>query len=312
MKWEKLGLIFPANEYNYFYAKSPQAIIFDNYIRVYFSTCKQDGKKLISYVSYVDFDEEFNSIQKVATQCVLSEGELGCYDEHGVFPFSPVRYRDRLLGYISGWTRRVSVSCDSGIGISESFDGGNTFQRLGKGPVLSSSLHEPFLVIDGFVRHYDGIFHMWYIYGLNWQKLYINDAMPERTYRIAHATSLDGISWKKEGQLIIPSQSEFECQALPSVLQIGDFYYMYFCYRNTYDFRQNKDNSYKIAYARSSDLMNWERCNNLYGLECSENDWDSEMMCYPNIFEVNGNVYLLYNGNEFGKYGFGIAKLMEI
>jgi len=35
------------------------------------------------------------------------------------------------------------------------------------------------------------------------------------------------------------------------------------------------------------------------------------MMCYPNIFECNDNIYLLYNGNEFGKYGFGIAKLIK-
>ena len=38
-------------------------------------------------------------------------------------------------------------------------------------------------------------------------------------------------------------------------------------------------------------------------------DWDSDMLCYPHVFECDGQVYLLYNGNEFGRYGFGAAVL---
>jgi hypothetical protein len=33
------------------------------------------------------------------------------------------------------------------------------------------------------------------------------------------------------------------------------------------------------------------------------------MLCYPNLFECDGRTYLLYNGNEFGRHGFGIAIL---
>ena len=33
------------------------------------------------------------------------------------------------------------------------------------------------------------------------------------------------------------------------------------------------------------------------------------MLCYPHAFELRGKVYLLYNGNEFGRYGFGLAVL---
>ena len=31
------------------------------------------------------------------------------------------------------------------------------------------------------------------------------------------------------------------------------------------------------------------------------------MQCYPHVFECHGKVYLLYNGNEFGRTGFGLA-----
>ena len=33
------------------------------------------------------------------------------------------------------------------------------------------------------------------------------------------------------------------------------------------------------------------------------------MMCYPHLFECDGRICLLYNGNEFGKHGFGLATL---
>ena len=30
------------------------------------------------------------------------------------------------------------------------------------------------------------------------------------------------------------------------------------------------------------------------------------------VFECDGDYYLLYNGNEFGRYGFGAAKLVDL
>jgi len=305
MEWQKSGMIFSTEEYS----KSPQTVVFDDFVRIYFSACRIDGSKLVSYVKYADFSKDFSAILSLSQNTVLGDGKLGCYDEHGVFPFSPLQTDGRLLAYISGWTRRVSVSCDSGIGIAESFDNGNTFVRLGDGPVLSSSLHEPFLVIDGFVKKYDNQFHMWYIFGTDW-RMGTEGAEPDRTYKIGHAVSEDGINWNKEGRQIISDKFESECQALPTVLKIGQKYHMYFCYRHTFDFRTNKEKSYRLGYAYSDDLVNWERRDDLAGITVSEEGWDSEMMCYPNLCQVGDNVFLLYNGNHFGKYGFGIAKLL--
>lgn len=33
------------------------------------------------------------------------------------------------------------------------------------------------------------------------------------------------------------------------------------------------------------------------------------MMSYPHVFECDDNIYMLYNGNTFGKDGFGLARL---
>ena len=45
------------------------------------------------------------------------------------------------------------------------------------------------------------------------------------------------------------------------------------------------------------------------GIDVSKTGWDSEMICYPFVFEHKGNKYMLYNGNDYGKDGFGLAVL---
>ena len=82
---------------------------------------------------------------------------------------------------------------------------------------------------------------------------------------------------------------------------------MFFCYWDPTTFRETK--SRKIGYAYSTDLINWTRNDSKAGIDVSEEGWDSDMICYPNLVEVNGKIYLLYNSNEFGRYGFGVAEL---
>ncbi|MBA3704780.1 MAG: hypothetical protein H0W84_02445, partial [Bacteroidetes bacterium] len=68
---------------------------------------------------------------------------------------------------------------------------------------------------------------------------------------------------------------------------------------------------YRIGYAWSKDLINWTRDDENAGIEVSENEWDSSMLCYPNVFKCDDKIYLLYNGNEFGRFGFGLAVLED-
>ena len=47
------------------------------------------------------------------------------------------------------------------------------------------------------------------------------------------------------------------------------------------------------------------------GIDVSNNEWDSEMICYPFVFDHKKERFMLYNGNNHGKDGFGIA-LLEV
>jgi predicted GH43/DUF377 family glycosyl hydrolase len=315
MKWKKLGKIFNPIDHTLThncieFSQSPQTIVFDDFVRIYFSTREKDNLgKYLSHISFVDFDKEFKTILNISKDTVIPLGDLGAFDEHGIFPFNVLKYNNKIYAYTTGWNRKISVVGDASIGLAISSDDGITFQKYGKGPIMTANLNEPFLVCDAFVAFMNGKFHMWYIYGTEWTK-FEDSKDPDRVYKISHAISEDGISWIRDGNKIISDRvNEFECQALPTVIEHNNLYHMYFCYRHATGFRNDNKKSYKIGYAYSNDLITWTRNDDMSGIDVTENEWDSDMMCYPHIFKVDDKVYLLYNGNEFGKFGFGLAVL---
>src|SRR3989338_7138197 len=103
MKWIKFGQIFDPTEHTlpngcFGVAQSPQTLIFDDFVRVYFSTRGgDDNGKYLSYVAFVDFDKKFQKIIKISDKVVIPLGDLGCFDEHGIFPFNVVRSERRIL-----------------------------------------------------------------------------------------------------------------------------------------------------------------------------------------------------------------------
>lgn len=317
MRWKKLGKIFDVEEHPLLpsqcgYAQSPQALVFDNFIRIYFSTRARDNLGIfVSRVVFIDFDENFEHIIRKAEKPVISEGKLGCFDEHGIFPFNVLRVGTEIRAFTTGWTRRQSVPVDAAIGYASSRDNGVTFLRISDGPVLGSALHQPFLVGDAFVAEFSGIFHMWYIHGIRWLDQGV-DTQPDRVYKIAYARSCDCLNWERqESQIIDDKLGADECQALPTVIRIGDRYHMWFCYRHATNFRYDKARSYRIGHAWSTDLSRWWRNDEEGGIDVSEAGWDSEMICYPNVFQHKGNIFMLYNGNNFGCDGFGLAVLED-
>jgi hypothetical protein len=317
MRIEKLGLVFDTQRDGLpdgciSHAQSPQTLPIEDGVRIYFSTRTRDpeGGKFRSHIAFVDMDHDFRRILGKSTGPVLGPAALGAFDEHGVFPMAVIRKGEEVWGYTTGWNRRVSVSVDTAIGRVVSRDGGITFQRQGDGPVLGPSLHEPFLVGDGFVVRDGSRFHMWYIFGTRWARER-PDSPPDRVYKIGHAVSDDGIVFvKKDGvQIIADVLGPDECQALPSVAAFGGRWHMVFCFRHMHGFRDDPSRGYRIGYAWSDDLEAWTRDDAALGFAGTPGGWDSDMQCYPHLCVSDGRLLILYNGNEFGRQGFGLARI---
>lgn len=312
LQFRRLGMVFDVRKLApepMYYAQAPQLLATGDAIRIYFSTRVPDDSGLpVSVVRFVDFDAEHFTIKNISTKAVVGPAAAGAFDEHGIFPFNPVRAGNRLLAYTCGWSRRVHVPVETATGLCESFDEGNTFSRCFPGPVLSKTLQEPFLVGDSFVLNHHGRFFMWYIFGTQWLPP-AEDEPVARVYKIAFADSEDGISWKRSSKALLPDVlGEFECQALPSVIIIDGVFHMVFCFREATGFRNNPSRSYRLGYARSYDGENWYRDDRLLSISGFETGIDDEMQCYPNWNLTDDGVLLLYNGNSFGKNGFLAAE----
>lgn len=317
MIWNKIGAIFDPSsikdrpEWMHGFAQAPNAIIFENFVRVYFC-CRPlpDGRKqFVSYCAFVDFDRQnLHNVLRISEKPVLSLGGLGAFDEFGTYPVSFARDGDDIVAIYGGWSRCESVPFNISLGYARSSDGGVTFSKVGVGPILSHSINEPFVVTSPKIRKYNNKWVLAYTAGRKW---FLDETgVPEIIYKLRMAFSDDGINWDRLDKDLIPDCiGEDEAQACPDIIQKNGKYHMFFCYRYGTDFRSNPSRSYRLGYANSTDLLNWKRDDTQIALDVTPGSWDAEMIAYPHVFDLDGQTYMLYGGNGNGRTGFGLAKL---
>ncbi|MEW6562857.1 MAG: glycosylase [Pseudomonadota bacterium] len=313
-RWKKLGKVFDPRDlttesWMNEFAQSPSVLIGENAVRVYFCSRPAPGAdgQYLSYIAFIDLDRRnLRNILRVCEHPVLQLGKYGAFDEFGTYPVSVIGDGDEIRAYYAGWTRCESVPFNAAIGVAISRDGGETFQRLGDGPVLSYTPDEPFLIGSPRVRRFEGRWQLWYVAGKEWR---MTDGKPEPIYKIRMASSDDGINWVKLGRdLIADKLGEHECQACADVSYRNGRYHMFFSYRDIRNYK-SREGGYRIGYASSVDMLNWVRNDDQVNIALSEEGWDSEMVNYPHVFELDGTTYMLYQGNGMGRAGFGLALL---
>jgi predicted GH43/DUF377 family glycosyl hydrolase len=313
--WQKLGRLFDPRvhataTWMHEYAQSPSVLVIGDRVRVFFCVRpKPDAYgKYVSYLASLDLDRgDLRRVISVCSAPLMALGARGCFDEFGTNPASVIVDGDRVRVYYAGWTRCESVPFNGAIGVAVSDDGGKSFHRLGPGPVLSYSLDEPFLLGSPRIRRFDGRWVLWYVSGKRW--LAGVAEKPEPVYKIRMATSHDGIDWVKQGQDLLEDRlGEHECQACPDVLFHEGRFHMFFSYRRSHDYKGGSG-GYRIGYAWSDDMLNWVRDDDRAGMQVSPTGWDSQMVSYPHVFMLDGECYMLYQGNEMGRTGIGLARL---
>ena len=313
-KWKKLGKTFNPLEIEgkswlKEFAQAPSVLIFDKFVRVYFS-CRplpDENGQYISYSAYVDLNRyNLLEIVDISKKPVLKLGGLGEFDEFGTYPISVIRSGNDVFAYYGGWTRCESVPFNVAIGFAVSRDNGETFNKVGNGPILSYTIDEPFVLSGPKIRRYHNQWYLWYIAGRKW---IVADGRAEPVYKIRMASSIDGLNWEKFNKDLISNKlEEDEAQASPDVFFCNGKYHMFFSYRYSSSYR-GKEKGYRIGYAFSEDLKVWVRDDSRAGIDISEEGWDSEMISYPHVFELDGKIYMFYLGNQVGRYGFGLAEL---
>lgn len=308
MIWEKKGLIYNSNNDFKWSKTHAQVPIVDKVStkkwRIYYATRNNKNESNTSFIE-VEANKPQNIIYK-HNKPILEKGELGCFDDSGIMPTCILNINKKIFLYYIGWTTGMSVPYRNSIGLATSEDGGLTFKKYAKGPILGTGQFDPSFTGTLNIYKDNGFYHGYYLSCYKWKKI---NGKPEPFYNIKYAKSTNGIDWARNGDIVIPLMDDEGGIASVSIVKTNNNYKMWYSVRKIFNYRTNKNNSYKIGYAESNDLINWIRKDQDSGIAFSKNGWDSEMMAYPNVIESDGKLHMFYNGNGFGKTGFGYAKL---
>ncbi|MCZ6541893.1 MAG: hypothetical protein O6704_09615 [Nitrospinae bacterium] len=298
MQWKKLGRVFvPDNHHPWMetHAANPVVEHLDEDIyRVYFSGRDNNNRSSIGYVD-VDINPPFKIIG-VAPRPLVVPGERGMFDDSGVSLGCIVNVEGRKFLYYLGWNLGVTVPWRNSIGLAIFNEKSGMYEKFGKAPLLDRCEVDPYTISYPYVMKDGNIYRMWYGSSLGWGKDWM-----EMAFVIKYAESHDGIHWNREGHIALNFKSDKESAiARAFVLNEKEKYKMWYSYRG---------DSYRIGYAESTDGLAWTRKDELAGIDVSDNGWDSEMIEYPHVFDHKDSRYMFYNGNGFGKTGFGLAVL---
>jgi len=307
MNWEKKGLIYVpegGEDWRRSHAQLPTVDpVDDDVLRIFYGTRDRDNRTVTTYIDVAADDP--GKLLHEHDRPVLGLGELGTFDDGGAMPSWIVDHGGLKYLYYIGWTAGVSVSYRNSIGVAVSDDGGRTFSRLFKGPVVDRTATEPHFCGASCVIVDNGIWRMWYLAAVRWDMV---DGHPEPIYNIRYAESRDGAEWDRRGIVCIELDTPVEGGLTrPCVIREDGIYKMWYSRRAARDYRTNPANSYRVGYAESDDGIGWRRKDHLAGIDVSPDGWDSMMVTYAHVFTHRGTKYMVYNGNGFGKSGFGYA-----
>jgi hypothetical protein len=297
MAWHKQGLLYvPEGVHPKLatHAANPLPVWLQGDVyRVFYSGRDEDNR---SSVGFVDVDVLRGSVEYVHDRPVFVHGEPDTFYSHGVSIGNCYEAGGKRYILFMGWR------CPPG---------GHWFGEVGRLRLENDwSLHleddAPFMGLDAIDRvslsypwvhkEEEGYWRMWYGSTTTWDAG--NDEM---VHVIQGATSRDGYHWHKTGLAVPFELGVAQAFSRPTVVKDETGYHMWFSYR------PGNNTTYRIGYAKSSDGNDWRLCLDETGIEVSESGWDSEMIEYPFVFTHCGRRLMLYNGNQYGKSGFGLA-----
>lgn len=307
MRWKKKGLIYAPGaqyEWNKSHAQLPIVdTLSEARWRIYYATRSDDNKSNISYIE-VEASNPRNILYE-HDRPILDLGRLGTFDESGIMPVCVVNHEGKKYLYYAGWRLGATVPYYNSIGLAISYNGGESFVKFAEGPLFDARPQEPYFTGTANVIVENGVWRAWYQSCTKWEIL---RGKPEPFYHIKYAESSDGISWQRKGIIAIDYRDNSEGGiSSASVLKDDGRYKMWYSHRFADNYRFDRAKSYRIGYAESFDGIKWERKDDQVSIDVSDEGWDSEMIAYPFVLSHEDKRYMFYNGNGFGKSGFGYA-----
>jgi len=271
----------------------------DGRLRLYVASCDENT---VSRIGWVDLDAaDPMRVLGWARTPILDIGEDGCFDDNGVNPASILHLPDgRIRLYYVGYQRpgKVPYALFTGVAEAEGPDG--PFRRVQEVPVLGRGPGECLFRTAPFVHPSADSWDALYVGGGEFQ---VAAGRLQPRYGILHATSADGLNWPARGTPVLMPQPGEIGFGRPWIMRSpGAADVLWYSVRDPH--------GYRIGHARRQDDA-WIRQDDAQGLEGAAGEWDSGMQCYGVTQEINGKMFMFYNGEGYGRTGVGVAQLQQ-
>lgn len=298
--WQKYGLLYCPSEVGRHpklasHAANPLPVLMDGDVyRIFFSGRDKDNR---SSVGAVDVDIVKREVIEEHYSPFFSHGPESSFYAAGVSIGNCYAVDGTKYMLFMGWQAPKNGHWRGDIGrlivkpnLTLELDKDTPF--IGSDDIDPISLSYPWVV-----EKQTGTFSMWYGSTVAWDA-----GNNEMLHVIKSASSEDGHHWRREGAAVPFELGVAQAFSRPTVaLNKDGEHEMWFSYRS------GGGDKYKIGYAVSDDGKGWELALDKVGIHPSREGWDSEMIEYPFVFDHKGARYMLYNGNGYGKSGFGLA-----
>lgn len=299
--WKKLGLVFcPSGEHSWLQTHASNPVvehIRDDLFKVYFSSRDLKNRSQIASI-YIMIVNRKARVLEGSIEHVLSHGKNGRFDDSGVTVTSLVKRGEEYILYFLGWNLSTTIPFRNAIGVAVSKDNGKSFVRISEAPIVDRNHIDPISISYPFLLWDKNRFRIWYGSCLEWDGCTVLDY----NFSIKYAESMDGYNWERNGEVVLECDfPEEDAIARPHVIQEDGLFKMWYS--------KKKGPNYTIGYAESKNGYQWKRLDSLMNMEVTHGCWDSEMIEYPFVFDHKGERYMIYNGNGYGKTGFGLAVL---
>lgn len=279
------------------HATNPLPVHLDGDVyRVFFSGRDADNR---SSVGAVDVDIFQCKVVKEHDHPLFVHGPQGSFYTDGVSIGNCYEVDGRRYMLFMGWQSPKDTHWRGDIGrlivksdLTLELDSDRPF--MGADATDPISLSYPWVMKNG-----DEGYSMWYGSTMAW-----NAGNGEMLHVINYATSADGDSWQRKGLCVPYEIGRAQAFSRPTVVRdASGGYEMWFSYRS------GSGEKYRIGYATSKDGLAWQLKLGDAGISVSSDGWDSEMIEYPFVLDHRDQRYMFYNGNAYGKTGFGLAIL---
>jgi hypothetical protein len=273
--------------------------------RIYFAA-RESSKR--SHIVAVDVDPN-DGLRIVAEHLepLLEIGSVGAFDRDGVLPSAAIVVDGQVRLYYCGVSVRHDVRAQVSIGLAVS-DDGLKFTRAFAGPVHGIGPFDPYVTSAPTVLRTDDGYRMWYVGGTQWQDV---DGFLDLSYEIRTTRSDDGLIWDPRSATAVGLRSLSKAGLGRPWIAEGNGSRQMWLSRRGEPYRGPGEGAYHLAsiaadaqgsFAGPAEPLQFEN-------PPVAGDFDSWMQAYGCIVPHGADLVMLYNGDDFGRAGFGWARL---